>query len=181
VTVRASIRDDAMIEVVVRDEGRWREPDSAPADRGRGLSMIASAGLQITLDPGPDGTTVTLECPARRPAPVQTSAPRAPSSADPQVELHPDPDRAHVLRVTGAVDHRNAAAHVEAEVLRLSRNGLVPLTVDLTGVAHLGSAGVRVIEQLLLALEHLEVVAPPGSPAAQALEVAGTPFRVPTR
>lgn len=178
VTVRASIRDDAMIELVVRDQGRWREPDAGPAERGRGLSMIASAGLEIMLEPGADGTTVTLECPARRPAPIETSAPADgdPSRAYPRVELRADADRHHLLHISGAVDHRTAAAHVEAEVLRLSRRGLVPLTIDLTDVAHLGSAGVRVLESLLLTLDGLDVVAPAGSPAAQALAVAGTPF-----
>ena len=65
---------------------------------------------------------------------------------------------------------------MQAEILRLSRNGLVPLTVDLREVVHLGSAGVRVLESLLLTIDRLRVVAPAGTPAAQTLEVAGTPF-----
>ncbi|WP_456847489.1 STAS domain-containing protein, partial [Cellulomonas sp. P5_C6] len=83
---------------------------------------------------------------------------------------------AHVVHVGGSVDHRAAAAQVEAEILRLSRNGLIPVTVDLRDVVHLGSAGVRVLESLLRTTDQLQVVAPPGTPAAQTLEVAGTPF-----
>ena len=65
---------------------------------------------------------------------------------------------------------------MQAEILRLSRNGLVPVTIDLRDVVHLGSAGVRVLESLLLTIDRLQVIAPAGTPAAQTLEVAGTPF-----
>lgn len=178
VEVHATIRDDAMIEVVVRDHGRWREPDRDPGERGRGFSMMASAGLQVAVETGPDGTVVTLECPARRPAPVDQADAVSESAtrAAAPLELHSDASDGHVVRVGGAVDHRAAAAQVEAEILRLSRNGLVPVTVDLRDVIHLGSAGVRVLESLLRTIGQLRVVAPPGTPAAQTLEVAGTPF-----
>jgi serine phosphatase RsbU (regulator of sigma subunit)/anti-sigma regulatory factor (Ser/Thr protein kinase) len=178
VDLRATIRDDAMIEVVVRDHGVWREPDPDPRERGRGFSMMASAGLQVDVATGTDGTTVTLECPARRPAPVDQADVVADTAHLPAAPLVIDSDAqaAHVVHVGGAVDHRAAAAQVEAEILRRSRNGLVPVTVDLAGVAHLGSAGVRVLESLLRTTDQLQVVAPPGTPAAQTLEVAGTPF-----
>ncbi|NUU17751.1 SpoIIE family protein phosphatase [Cellulomonas humilata] len=179
VELHATIRDDAVIEVVVRDHGVWREPDRDPGERGRGFSMMASAGLQVDVVTGDDGTTVTLELPARRPAPVDQAdavADTARLSAEPLV-IDSDPHVAHVVHVRGAVDHRAAAAQVEAEILRRSRNGLVPVTVDLGGVVHLGSAGVRVLESLLQTTDHLQVVAPPGTPAAQTLDVAGTPFR----
>ena len=157
----------------------WREPDRDPGERGRGFSMMASAGLQVDVVTGDDGTTVTLEFPARRPAPVDQAdavADTARLSAEPLV-IDSDPHVAHVVHVRGAVDHRAAAAQVEAEILRRSRNGLVPVTVDLGGVVHLGSAGVRVLESLLQTTDQLQVVAPPGTPAAQTLDVAGTPFR----
>ncbi|WP_421733735.1 SpoIIE family protein phosphatase [Cellulomonas sp.] len=178
VELHATIRDDAMIEVVVRDHGVWREPDRDPGERGRGFSMMASAGLQVDVATGDDGTTVTLELPARRPAPVDQAdavADTARLSVEPLV-IDSDPHVAHVVHVRGAVDHRAAAAQVEAEILRRSRNGLVPVTVDLGGVVHLGSAGVRVLESLLQTTGQLQVVAPPGTPAAQTLDVAGTPF-----
>jgi serine phosphatase RsbU (regulator of sigma subunit)/anti-sigma regulatory factor (Ser/Thr protein kinase) len=177
VEVRATIRDDAMIEVVIRDHGSWREPDRDPGERGRGFSMMASAGLQVGVDTGPDGTVVTLECPARRPAPVDQADAVSDSVTRAAAPLALRSDASdHMVRVGGSVDHRAAAAQVEAEILRLSRNGLVPVTVDLREVVHLGSAGVRVLESLLQSTDNLQVVAPAGTPAAQTLEVAGTPF-----
>ncbi|MET0789592.1 MAG: SpoIIE family protein phosphatase [Cellulomonas sp.] len=178
VEIHATIRDDAMVEVVVRDHGRWREPDTDPGERGRGFSMMASAGLQVTVETGPDGTSVRLECPARRPAPVDQAdaVSDAVTGGAAPLALRSDSAGGHLVRVGGSVDHRAAAAQVEAEVLRMSRNGLVPVTVDLRDVVHLGSAGVRVLESLLRTTDQLHVVAPPGTPAAQTLEVAGTPF-----
>ena len=178
VEVDASIRDDAIIEVVVRDHGTWREPDLDPGERGRGFSMMASAGLQVDVETATDGTTVTLECPARRPAPVDQADVVVGLGAHETAPLavSTDPARSRVVRVGGAVDHRAAAAQVQAEILRLSRNGLVPVTIDLRDVVHLGSAGVRVLESLLLTIDRLQVIAPAGTPAAQTLEVAGTPF-----
>ena len=178
VEVDATIRDDAMIEVVVRDHGRWREPDVDPGERGRGFSMMASAGLQVGVETTAGGTTVTLECPARRPAPVDQADVVVGIGAREKAPLAVTTDQAgaRVVRVGGAVDHRAAATQVQAEILRLSRNGLVPVTIDLRDVVHLGSAGVRVLESLLLTIDRLQVIAPAGTPAAQTLEVAGTPF-----
>lgn len=178
VEVDATIRDDAMVEVVVRDHGRWREPDVDPGERGRGFSMMSSAGLQVGVETTPAGTTVTLECPARRPAPVDQADVVVGVGPRQKAPLAVTADRAgsRVVLVGGAVDHRAAAAQVQAEILRLSRNGLVPVTIDLRDVVHLGSAGVRVLESLLQTIDRLQVIAPAGTPAAQTLEVAGTPF-----
>jgi anti-sigma regulatory factor (Ser/Thr protein kinase)/anti-anti-sigma regulatory factor len=176
VEVDATIRDDAMIEVVVRDHGRWREPDVDPGERGRGFSMMASAGLQVGVETTSDGTTVTLECPARRPAPVDQADVIVRDRERAPLAVTADRAGPQLVRVGGAVDHRAAATQVQAEILRLSRNGLVPVTIDLRDVVHLGSAGVRVLESLLLTIDRLQVVAPMGTPAAQTLEIAGTPF-----
>jgi len=82
------------------------------------------------------------------------------------------------LRVSGAVDHLAAATRLDAEVRRLARNGLVPVQLDLAGVGYLGSAGVRVLQTLAGELAELEIIAPPGSPAAQTLGLAATPHVV---
>ncbi|MBO3085643.1 ATP-binding SpoIIE family protein phosphatase [Cellulomonas fengjieae] len=67
VEIHAAVHDDATVEVVVRDHGRWHEPPSDPGDRGRGFPMMLSAGLQVRVVTGSTGTAVTLRCPARRP------------------------------------------------------------------------------------------------------------------
>jgi serine phosphatase RsbU (regulator of sigma subunit)/anti-sigma regulatory factor (Ser/Thr protein kinase) len=175
-TMDASIGDDAVIRVVVTDQGRWRDPDPRPGERGRGFSMLATAGLQIAVDPGPAGTAVTLESPARRPASVDEAGPvrEAVVSRTGPVTLSLDAERSRLL-VGGAVDHLAAATRLDAEVRRLARNGLVPVELDLRDVEYLGSAGVRVLESLADEFDELAIIAPTGSPAAQTLGLAGTP------
>jgi serine phosphatase RsbU (regulator of sigma subunit)/anti-sigma regulatory factor (Ser/Thr protein kinase) len=49
--------DDEMVEVVVRDGGRWRDRPSA---RGRGLRLITAVTDSVEIDRSASGTTVTL-------------------------------------------------------------------------------------------------------------------------
>jgi anti-anti-sigma regulatory factor len=60
-----------------------------------------------------------------------------------------------------------------------SRGGTLPLTVDLTGVTHLASAGVRALyqvrEQLAAHQQDLTLVAAPGSSAGVVLELVRLP------
>jgi anti-sigma regulatory factor (Ser/Thr protein kinase) len=60
ITVGLTVRDGA-VEVVVHDTGQWRERTSS-MDRGRG-SMLMSAFADVTVVPGPSGTTVTIRSP----------------------------------------------------------------------------------------------------------------------
>jgi CheY-like chemotaxis protein/anti-sigma regulatory factor (Ser/Thr protein kinase) len=60
ITVRVVVRDDA-VEISVHDTGQWRERTSS-MDRGRG-SMLMSAFADVTVVPGPAGTTVTIRSP----------------------------------------------------------------------------------------------------------------------
>lgn len=55
------------VELVVTDDGRWREPGGVPGRRGRGLMMIGAFVDAVEVSRGPDGTAVTLrhllDCP----------------------------------------------------------------------------------------------------------------------
>jgi serine phosphatase RsbU (regulator of sigma subunit)/anti-sigma regulatory factor (Ser/Thr protein kinase) len=59
-------RSDGEIEVVVSDQGRWREPRAS--SRGRGLPLMRALMDSVVVDPGARGTTVTL----RRSGPDQS-------------------------------------------------------------------------------------------------------------
>jgi anti-anti-sigma regulatory factor len=64
------------------------------------------------------------------------------------------------------------AEAAERELLRRGRGGTVPLTVDLSGVTHLSSAGVSVLHRV--AGQHdgsLVLDAAPGSPAQIVLDL----------
>ncbi len=60
ITVRVTVRDGA-VDIAVHDTGQWRERTSS-MDRGRG-SMLMSAFADVTVVPGPSGTTVTIRSP----------------------------------------------------------------------------------------------------------------------
>ena len=47
------------VTIVIRDEGKWREPRSE--DRGRGLMLMEAMAERVDVDRSPSGTTVTLE------------------------------------------------------------------------------------------------------------------------
>jgi hypothetical protein len=49
------------VEIAVHDTGQWRER-TASMDRGRG-SMLMSAFADVSVVPGPSGTTVTIRSP----------------------------------------------------------------------------------------------------------------------
>jgi hypothetical protein len=54
------VHDDA-VDIAVHDTGQWRER-TASMDRGRG-SMLMSAFADVSVVPGPSGTTVTIRSP----------------------------------------------------------------------------------------------------------------------
>jgi len=78
------------------------------------------------------------------------------------------------LRLRGPVDAATAN-HVERELLRGSRDGVRELTVDLGGVTHLGSVGIRLLRRACRGASGgaapVHLVAPDGSAAAFALDL----------
>ena len=82
------------------------------------------------------------------------------------------------MLVAGPVD-ADTAARLHQELLQRSRGGTLPLTVDLTAVTHLASAGVsalhRVADQHLQQGGKLTLEAASGSPARQVLALVAIP------
>lgn len=91
------------------------------------------------------------------------------------VEVSTTGDRVH-FTISGDVDLANAA-DVEDELTTAIRNRATGVTLDLGGVTYLDSAGLQVVFALAVTLRRLQidmrVVAPEGSPARHAIEMAG--------
>ena len=72
-TVRVSADLDGAGNAVIRvsDRGRWRVGDSVASGHGwsggRGLSVISQVSDELSISPGPGGTTVTMRRRVRRP------------------------------------------------------------------------------------------------------------------
>lgn len=67
VEVQGTLTEDD-VEIRVRDWGQWRQPRGA--NRGRGLGLMRGLMHDVTVDPGPTGTTVRLRKRLRREVPV---------------------------------------------------------------------------------------------------------------
>jgi serine phosphatase RsbU (regulator of sigma subunit)/anti-sigma regulatory factor (Ser/Thr protein kinase)/ABC-type transporter Mla MlaB component len=177
VLVQATLTGDGYVEARVTDHGRWREPSRQPS-RGRGLALTAQLVETLRVTPAEAGTVATLRLPLTRPARMLTGdfpsldRPAATvSAADLSVTELPG-DQESQVRLDGPLDATTAPRLVQ-ELLRRSRGGTVPMTVDLTGITHLSSAGVSALHHV--AARHRAQSAPltlhaaPGTPAGHVL------------
>jgi serine phosphatase RsbU (regulator of sigma subunit)/anti-sigma regulatory factor (Ser/Thr protein kinase)/anti-anti-sigma regulatory factor len=181
VTVRATLTPAGVIEATVTDRGRWREPERQPT-RGRGLALTAQLVDSLRVEPGTNGTVAQVRHALVRPArlldvrqhPAPTPAqPRNPE--EPPFRLLEQPGgRETDVRIEGPLD-TTTAFQARQELLRRSRGGTVPMTVDLSAVTQLSSAGVSALHQV--AAQHAEqkaaltLRAASGSPAQVVLEL----------
>jgi anti-sigma B factor antagonist len=92
---------------------------------------------------------------------------------DVQVELQ---DSVLVARLTGEVDLSNARG-IEDAIAVATPNHLTSVVVDLSSLEYLDSAGIQLLyrlrEQLQARGQDLRLVLPAGSPASDALRLAG--------
>ncbi|MEU4428766.1 SpoIIE family protein phosphatase, partial [Actinoplanes sp. NPDC024001] len=180
IEVRAALDPTGLVEATVADHGGWRAPERQPT-RGRGLALTAQLVNSLRVEPGPAGTVATVRHRLTRPARLLTRVGGTPMAQPPTGTLNitelPGGNEARV-RLEGPVDAASAA-QVRQELLRRSRGGTVAMTVDLSGVTHLASAGVSALH--LLAESHADGRAPlvlhatPGSPARHILDLVGLP------
>lgn len=75
-------REGGDVVVSVRDRGRWRERVGGTRGRGRGLPLMRALMDDVTVDPGPHGTTVTMRRRVDQEVETASSAAR-PSSSKP--------------------------------------------------------------------------------------------------
>ncbi|MBL7259010.1 SpoIIE family protein phosphatase [Paractinoplanes lichenicola] len=179
VEVTAEITAAGELRAEVRDRGRWREPSSRP---GRGLGLVMTRNLvgSLRLDHGDSGTTATITHPLTRPVRLLSVSELSPGTAAPTTG-NPDPflvleQPDGSLRVDGPVDARTAQS-LENALVAATAAGTRDLTVDLTGVTHLASAGVAALHRVSALAEgnngRLRLVAPPGSPANMIMTLVG--------
>lgn len=196
--VVASVLPTGGISVRIGDEGRWRAPVPAATTGGRGLLLMSQVvdEAEVLHPPqsanapeGDRGTTVVLRHRAHRDAVMasgrsllhdETKEGDVPD-ADFDVSVEDD-DSGPLVLLTGTVD-LDSAERARAALLGAARGGVRSLTIDLTGVTQLASAGVRALfevrEQLVANRRQLVLVAEPGSPAAVVLELVSLTYHHP--
>ncbi|MGY1620893.1 SpoIIE family protein phosphatase [Geodermatophilus sp. SYSU D00965] len=186
VRLQAALGADGVLECRISDRGRWRQPDPTVTHRGRGLLLAEQLidRLEVHHPPQADateGTVVVLRHRLHRPAMLGSGTDASPAAPVPRPEFTVDAEHGDGhprLRVRGPVDVVTAEEFARA-LSGASRGGVLPLTVDLTGVTHLASAGVQVLhrlrDQLAAQQQPLQLVAPPGSPAQAVLDLVRLP------
>jgi anti-anti-sigma factor len=130
----------------------------------------------LIAGPGAGGTTATLTHRLSRPANFVTDTVIGRSTQ--QRPLNSEfvslvGDDGHIL-VSGDVDATTAST-LDRQVAVESRSGIAPLTIDLSGVTHLGSAGVSALaaarDRARRQGGECVLIAPPGSAAHHVLSL----------
>ncbi|KZS82713.1 SpoIIE family protein phosphatase [Mycobacterium persicum] len=178
--IEATLDGHGKLRASVIDRGTWKDHREGEKGRGRGLAMAAALVGESHVRHDADGTTATITHRLSRPAQFVTDAVVSrtafPAAIDTEfVSLVAEPGR---IVVRGDVD-ANAATTLDSQIAVESRSGLASLTIDLTAVTHLGSAGVAA---LVAARDRARqqggdcvLTAPPGSPAHHVLSLVRIP------
>lgn len=180
VVVEAFLSGDGNLHASVSDHGKWKDYREGEHGRGRGLAMAEALVSQALVTHGADGTTASLTHRLSRPANFVS---------DPMIG-RPTYQRAvnsefvsmvgeagHII-VSGDVDAHTAST-LDRQIAVESRSGIASLTIDLSAVTHLGSAGISALaaarDRARMQGGDCLLVAPPGSPAHHVLSLVQIP------
>ncbi|MFC7496113.1 MULTISPECIES: SpoIIE family protein phosphatase [unclassified Nocardioides] len=173
VRIAVELRADGVLEAEVADDGRWREWDETPLDRGRGLAMVRGFADDFALERGDGGTRALVRHRLTRPA-VLLRGVQADTSAGPAGQEFTLDVEGTRLRPAGNLG-REGAAELRRALDRSSQGGTRPVEVDLADVSLLGSAGVQVLVEARAGGE-VRLIAPVGSAAQHVLELVKVPY-----
>lgn len=180
VVVEASLAGDGNLYASVVDHGQWKDHREGEQGRGRGLAMAEALVSSAHVTHGPAGTTASLTHRLSRPAnfvtdTLVTRADRQRSMNSEFASVVAEPGR---IVVSGDVDSHTAST-LDRQIAVESRSGIAPLTIDLSAVTQLGSAGVSALaaarDRAQRQGSEYVLVAPPGSPAHHVLSLVQLP------
>jgi len=180
VVVEASLAGDGNLHASVIDRGQWKDYREGEQGRGRGLAMAEALVSQAHVKHGAGGTTASLTHRLSRTANFVTDTLVSRATYQRAIDcefvaLVPDAGR---IVVSGDVDSTTAST-LDRWIAVESRSGIAPLTIDLSAVTHLGSAGVSALaaarDRARRQGGDCVLVAPPGSPAHHVLSLAQIP------
>jgi serine phosphatase RsbU (regulator of sigma subunit)/anti-sigma regulatory factor (Ser/Thr protein kinase)/anti-anti-sigma regulatory factor len=180
IVVEVSLAGDGNLYASVIDHGQWKDCREGEQGRGRGLAIAEALVSSAHVTHGPGGTTASLTHRLSRPANFVTAT--LVSRADQQrsansefVSAVTEPGR---IVVSGDVDSTTAST-LGRQIAVESRSGVAPLTIDLSAVTQLGSAGVSALaaarDRAQRQGSEYVLVAPPGSPAHHVLSLVQLP------
>ncbi len=180
IVVEAALDGDGNLHASVIDHGRWKDYREGAQGRGRGLAMAEALVDRAQITHGDGGTTASLTHRLSRPANFITDSTVSRSTRQRPVnsEFLSMVGEAGRIVVSGDIDSTTAST-LDRQIAVESRSGIASLTVDLSGVTHLGSAGVSALaaarDRARTQGGGFVLVAAPGSPAHHVLSLAQMP------
>ena len=180
VVVKASLANDGNLHASVIDRGQWKDHREGEDGRGRGLAMAEALVSHAVVRHDDNGTTATLTHPLSRPANfvTDTTVTRATHQQAINSEFISFIGDAGRIVVSGDIDSTTAPT-LDRQIAVESRSGIAPLTIDLSGVTHLGSAGVKALaaarDRARRQGGDCVLLAPPGSTAYHVLSLVQIP------
>jgi anti-anti-sigma factor len=180
VVVEASLSGDGNLRASVIDRGQWKDYRAGEQGRGRGLAMAEALVSHSSVTSGPDGTTASLTHRLSRPANFVADSVVSRSTYQRAIDskfVSMVGSAGHIV-VSGDIDS-NTASTLDRQIAVESRSGIAPLTIDLSAVTYLGSAGVSALaaarDRARSQGGDFVLVAPPGSPAHHVLSLVQIP------
>lgn len=179
IVVEAALAGDGNVRASVIDRGQWKDHRDGARGRGRGLAMAEALVSEARIMHGAGGTTATLTHRLSRPARfvTDTMVRRAAFQQTIDSEFVSLVESGRIV-VRGDVDSTTAAT-LDRQIAVESRSGIAPVTIDLSAVTHLGSAGVGALaaacDRARKQGTECVLVAPPGSPAHHVLSLVQLP------
>jgi serine phosphatase RsbU (regulator of sigma subunit)/anti-sigma regulatory factor (Ser/Thr protein kinase)/anti-anti-sigma regulatory factor len=180
VVVEASLSGDGNLHAAVIDRGQWKDHREGEQGRGRGLAMAEALVSDALITRGDNGTTASVTHRLTRPANfvTDTIVSRAINRRAIDNEFVSRVREAGHIVVSGDVDSTTAST-LDRQIAVESRSGIAPLTIDLSRVTHLGSAGVSALaaarDRARRQGGDCVMIAPPGSPAHHILSMVQIP------
>ncbi|BBX95751.1 SpoIIE family protein phosphatase [Mycobacterium lacus] len=180
IVVEATLAGDGNLRASVIDHGQWKDHREGAQGRGRGLAMAEALVSEVHVTHGTDGTTASLTHRLSRPAEFVTDTLVSRSVDQPAIDCEficsvSDPGR---VVVSGDVDSGSAPT-LDRQLALESRSGIASLTIDLSAVTQLGSAGVSALADACDRARRqgceCVLLAPPGSPAHHVLSLVQLP------
>lgn len=150
--VTAALSDTGDVRLSVTDHGAWREPHPSP-DRGLGLQLTAGLVDSMHIDHDDTGTRVTARYRPSRPAHLLTAGrshrdePPAPAPTGHLLALDQPWTARPRIHLDGPID-ADTVNSVNKAVRSAGATGTRSLTIDLTEVSDLASAGVAALYDL---------------------------------